>query len=139
MNIVALSGRIPFDIREFGSEENPVVMFNLSVRRNFKKAEDKYYPEDLINCKAFGHTAKFIKQYINTGDTLEIEGTLQKDDNYEKNGEIVYGQLFVNVQRVMFTPKGNDNNGGGQTQENNKQKNNNPVEENENPFAFLGV
>lgn len=123
MNIAALSGRIPFEIRVFGQEDNPVVMFDVSVRRSYKKPEEQYYPEDLIRCKAFGYTAKFIRDYFKQGDAIELHGEIRKDDNYEKNGETVYGQMYFHVNQASFLPRGSNDQGGNNNQQQNNQGN----------------
>lgn len=140
MNVAVITGRIPFEIKKFGQDDNPVVMFTTSVQRSYKKEGEQYYPEDLINCKAFGHTAKFIEQYFNTGDAIELIGEIRKDDNYEKNGEIVYGQLYFHVNQAKFPARGSN---GGQSQNtgnNNYQSTNKPETVDMdaiNPFAGL--
>lgn len=120
MNIAVITGRIPFEIKQYGSDDNPVVMFMTSVQRSYKKEGDEFYPEDLINCKAFGHTAKFIRDYFAENDAIELIGEIRKDDNYEKDGQTVYGQLYFHVNQAKFPVRGkNDYNGG-----NNKSNNN---------------
>lgn len=99
MNKVMLQARLPFDleIKNGGDEAKAVLQFTASVKRNYKKEGDKYYPEDLITCKAFGKTAIFINTYFKKGSNLIVEGELRRDDDYEKDGNKVKGQMYVNV------------------------------------------
>lgn len=50
---------------------------------------------------AFGYTAKYLVDYAHHGDQLIIEGELRRGDDYEKDGEVVRGQLYVLVNDVI--------------------------------------
>ena len=109
-NKVFLTGRIAIkDIELKGTEGSEYCMFQLSVQRNYKKPEDQYYAEDLLTCKAFKGQAKFLAEYFPKNSYVQIEGTLRKDDNYEKDGQMVYGQMFILVEQVYFPPKPSTN------------------------------
>ena len=105
-NRVFLTGRVAIkDIEVKGDEGKEYCMFNLSVQRNYKPEGEQYYPEDLIICKAFKGQAKFLGEHFPMNRYVQIEGTLRKDDNYEKDGQMVYGQLYVLVENVYFPPR----------------------------------
>lgn len=114
-NTVTIVGRIPatdkirFEyINKTGEENKGVFMGSVSVRRSFKRKDDQYYPEDLINFKAFGKAADFIKNYIHRGDQVAISGELRRDDNYTNDeGKVVYGQLYLHVDVGGLTSIGN--------------------------------
>lgn len=110
LNKVILNGRIPnFEPTYYPQEgdKSAFLQMSISVKRNFKKANEKYYPEDLIRIKAFGPTATFIKDYFKTGAGINIEGALLKDDPYtDNNGEEKAGQYYVYVEKAYF-PDGN--------------------------------
>lgn len=105
MNQVTLVGRIPFEFEVKGTEGNEFAMFSVSVARDFKKEGEQYYPEDLITCKAFKHTAKFIGGNFPKGSYITIVGQLRRDDDYEKDGQQVKGQMYVLVEKAYFAPK----------------------------------
>ena len=117
LNKVELIGRIIYsDIQLKGDEGKEFCAFNIGVQKDYKPEGEKYYPEDVIICKAFKHTAKFIAEHFKQGDYIVIVGRLSKDENYEKEGKTVYGGLFVNVENVYFAPSkstGTDNKSDG--------------------------
>lgn len=116
MNKVLVQGRIPFDLKMFneGDDKKAVVMGSISVRRNFKKADEEYYPEDLLDFKGFGAQANFINQYFGKGSNIILEGELRRNENYEKDGETVYGQMYIHVTGVHFQNGNAEGNGGGE-------------------------
>ena len=116
LNKVVEQGRIPFDLKVFneGDDKKAVVMGQISVRRNFKKADEEYYPEDLLDFKAFGAQANFINQYFSKGSNVILEGELRRNENYEKDGETVYGSMYIHVTGVHFQNGSAEGNGGGE-------------------------
>ena len=116
LNTIALNGKIPnFEARYTAGEGDKTSFMNyaISVKRDRKKADEQYYPEDLINIKAFGGTADFINNYFKPKDGIIIVGRLQRDDDYEKDGQTVKGQLYVLVEKASF-PEGKANVGDGE-------------------------
>ena len=106
LNNVTLNGRIPhFEARYTAGEGDKTSFMNwaVSVQRDRKPADAQYYPEDLINIKAFGGTADFINNYFKAGDGIVIVGRIQKDEDYtDKEGNQQKGQLYVLVEKAMF-------------------------------------
>lgn len=110
LNEVILQGRIPFDLELTTNEDKKSFLrFTVSVQRNYKPEGEKYYPEDLIVCKAYNEKAKFIADYFPKGSFIIVRGDLRRDNDYEKDGQLYKGQLFVNVNDVYFEPKNNGN------------------------------
>jgi single-strand DNA-binding protein len=104
LNRVVEHGRIPFDIelKNEDQEGKEYLGMSISVKRNYKPEGDQYYPEDLLFCKAFKAKAVFIAKHFKKGDDIIIEGELRRDDDYEKDGETVKGQMYINVTDVYF-------------------------------------
>ena len=110
LNRTVLTGRIPdtdkinFELKNAENTEKSVIRFMMSVQRNYKPAGEQYYPEDLLPVVAFGHTAQFIGTYFKKGDFITVEGTLQKENDYQDptSGETRRGQLIVNVEKAHF-------------------------------------
>ena len=106
LNRVLLNGRLPKfagTYKQGDGQKKSYLQWCISVKRNFKKPNEKYYPEDLIRFTAFGSTADYIMQYLKPGDGFIIEGTLQVSEDYtDKNGNAVKGQLYVLVDKAMF-------------------------------------
>lgn len=105
-NIVVLNGRLPkFDANYTKGEgdKKSFLSWCISVKRDFKKADEQYYPEDLIKFKAFGPKADFIMNQFAQGDGLIIMGKLQVEENYkDKTGAEVKGGLVVMVDSANF-------------------------------------
>lgn len=105
LNTVILNGKLPhFDgtHKAAEGEKKAFLSWAVSVQRDYKPADAQYYPEDLINFKAFGPTADFINNYFKQGDGIVITGRLQRDEDYEKDGQTIKGQLSVLVEKAMF-------------------------------------
>lgn len=123
LNMATLQGRIPFDLelKNAGDEKKAFMGFSVSVRRSYKPEGEEYYPEDLIYCKAFGQTAKFINDYFSKGSNIIVCGELRRDDDYEKDGETIKGQMYLHITPggVHFQ-NGNEKSGGNNSSSGNK-------------------
>lgn len=113
LNSIILNGSLPhFEPNTYnkGTEEKKgFLSWALSCQRDFKKADEKYYPSDLLSFKAFGPTADFIMNFFNQGDGIIITGRVQRDDDYEDaNGEKKKGQMYILVESAKF-PVGKGN------------------------------
>lgn len=118
LNCINLNGKLPhFDnnYKPGEGEKTSFLSWAVSVQRDRKPADAQYYPEDLINFKAFGGTADFISKYFNQGDGIVIQGRIQKDEDYEKDGQTVKGQLYVLVEKAMFQAGKSGGSEGGST------------------------
>lgn len=105
LNQVILNGKLPHfngTFKEAVGEKKAFLSWAVSVKRDFKPADAQYYPEDLINIKAFGPKAEFINKFFKQGDGLILTGRLQRDDDYEKDGQTIKGQLCLSVETVSF-------------------------------------
>lgn len=104
LNIVTLNGRLPkFDPKYTkGQNGKSYLMWALSVKRDYKPEGAQYYPEDLIRFKAFGPKADFIMNNFAQGDGINIIGKIYLEDDYEKDGQVVKGQYYVQVDTATF-------------------------------------
>lgn len=48
--------------------------------------------------KAFGKTAELMEAHLIAGDYTEISGQLSMNSNYQKDGKIIYGTMFIAVR-----------------------------------------
>lgn len=110
VNLVIQQGRIPFDLElKNGDDDNKAFLgFSISVKRDYKPEGEQYYPEDLMYCKAFKQKAKFIASKWAKGDEIIVEGKLRRDDDYEKDGVMQKGQIYIMVDDVHFVGKRGD-------------------------------
>ena len=124
LNTVILNGVMPHfegNYKEGDGNSKSFLSWAVSVKREYKKEDEQYYPDDLINFKAFGPRADFIKKYFNQGDGIILKGRLQRDDDYTtEDGETKKGQLFVLVESVNFV-------GGANKDSNDTTKNSKPA------------
>lgn len=111
LNENLLQGRIPdsekfknaFAMYNEDDEKRAVLNIKLSVRRNYKAKDEQYAKDDILDCKAFGKTAINIYKHFRPGDNILVSGSLQRDDSYvDKNGDTVYGSMFVNIENFYF-------------------------------------
>jgi single-strand DNA-binding protein len=105
MNRVILLGRLTRDpdIRYGGANNGCIARFNFAVNRKFKR--DGQPEADFFNCTAFGKTGEFIEKYVKKGTKLVIEGEV-RNDNYEKDGHMVYGTVII-VNNAEFAESKN--------------------------------
>jgi len=100
-NINALTGRVGQDpeIRKVG--EHLKAGFSLAV----KGYKDKTI---WIDCEAWGKTAEIVRDYVNKGDKIAIEGELDSAEWEDKNTGKKRSKLYVKVQRVVLLPKSSE-------------------------------
>lgn len=106
LNMIALNGKIPHFEGKYTAgegEKKSFLSWAVSVQRDRKPADAQYYPEDLINFKAFAGTADFINNFFKAGQGIVITGRLQRDEDYvDKEGNTQKGQVYVLVEKAMF-------------------------------------
>jgi len=106
MNKVLLNGKLPrFEgtYTKGEGDRKSFLSWCISVKRDYKKPDEQYYPEDLLKFKAFGPKADFIMNNFAMGDGLILIGKLQVEDDYEdKNGNQVKGSMVIMVDEVSF-------------------------------------
>lgn len=103
LNSVILNGRLPkFEGKYSQGEKSSYILWAISVRRDYKPEGAQYYPEDLLRFKAYGPKADFIKKHFSQGDGIIITGKLLVEDDYEKDGEQIKGQMYIHVDSVSF-------------------------------------
>ena len=109
MNKVILTGRTTKDIElKYTISQTPVVNFTLAVNRNFKNANGEY-DTDFFNCMAFGKLAETIKNHVNKGNKLGLEGRLQARSYQNKEGHNVYVTEVI-VENIEFLEAKKQNN-----------------------------
>lgn len=90
MNEFRISGRLTADPDiKMTNDSKVVARFNFAVTRKFKREGDP--DADFFQCVAFGKIAEtFEKCNISKGTKLIIGGEV-RNNNYEKDGAMVYG------------------------------------------------
>ncbi len=118
-NLCHFIGRIPnhdaFNFTYTENEDPKRCRVNgcISVRRNYKRQDEQYYPEDIINFVAFGGTATFLNKYFKKGDTVELLGSIEQSADWtDQNGETRKGRLSLVVSDAAFPAGGENSNAG---------------------------
>lgn len=118
LNSVVLNGKLPhFEptvYKPAEGDQKAFLVWALSVKKNYKKPDEQYYPEILVKFKAYGPTATFIMSKFNKGDGLIAMGSLDKEDDYvdpDTQKEIKGGLIFV-VNSVDFAEGNRGSNEG---------------------------
>src|SRR5699024_7165697 len=105
-------GRTTKDIEmRYTQSGTAVANFTLAINRRFDKEKT-----DFIRCVAFKKTAELIAQYVNKGDQIGIEGTVQTGSYENKEGQKVFTTDII-VNNVQFL--------GGKTSHEQKPKQDN--------------
>lgn len=84
MNRVVISGRIATDLelKQVGDDKVDVCSFKLAVKR--PRVKDI---TDFIQVVAWRQEARFITQYFQKGDSIELEGCLSVREFEDRNGD----------------------------------------------------
>lgn len=105
MNKVLLVGRF----KTIWHEEGKGFRFNVSMRRSYKNKETGKYDWDnvSVSCPAFNKsTIKFIEDFIEDGDLVEMEGHVNTYSTENEKGEKSYHQELVCDQIKNHSSKG---------------------------------
>ena len=102
--VIPASDKLTGAFEFFNNDPNktPMLNFLVSVRRAYKPEGEKFYPEDLIPCKAFGKTAENINRFFGKGQPIQLDGSMYKDAGYEKDGVQQPGRWYVHVNGFDF-------------------------------------
>lgn len=78
MNKVILTGWISFDteVKHTGSKGLAMLTNVINVKDKFRGSDGKYKYHN-VRIKAYRHTAEFIGNYLNKGDKILVEGSLE--------------------------------------------------------------
>ena len=100
-----LAGRLTADV-ELKQTTNgiPVCSFTLAITRAANKDE-----VDFIDCVAWRHTAEFISKFFKKGSSLLVEGSLQKRNWTDNNGNKRYTTEVI-ADKAYFVDTKSENN-----------------------------
>lgn len=104
MNKLMITGRLTEEPNvQYSSGKEPYAhaLFNFAVPdMSLKRDEQGNYPTDFFRCSAWGKTAEIIEEHCKVGTKLLIIGKL-KNNNYEKDGQKVYGNE-ITIETIEF-------------------------------------
>jgi single-strand DNA-binding protein len=101
INEVVLVGRLTKDIEvRYTQSEKAVGNFTLAINRRFKNQNGEY-ETDFIDCVVFGKQAETMAQYTKKGDLIGVEGSIQKRQYEDKEGNKRYATEIM-VEKITF-------------------------------------
>lgn len=101
MNMVILMGRLTRDPEvKYSQGEKPVAISRFSIAVNRKYKREGGPTADFFNCTAFGKQAEFVEKYLKKGSKVLITARVE-NNNYEKEGKMVYDNAFI-VEQIEF-------------------------------------
>ncbi|MDK2819302.1 MAG: single-stranded DNA-binding protein [Mycoplasmataceae bacterium] len=101
MNKVLLVGRISSTPLMFESKNlKTYARATIAVNREFSKDIT-----DFISLTIFGNTAEYFKKYVNKGDLLSIDGSIQTSNYKNDKGEIVNSFSVVPIAVKHLEPR----------------------------------
>ena len=110
MNKVIISGNLTknpeFSILGSGKRR---CVFSVASTRKFKN-KDGIYEADFVSCVSWDHTADFIRNYFNKGNSIEVEGWLRVD-RYEDEAGKTQWRTSVVVEYAGFCGKKSNTSG----------------------------
>lgn len=102
MNLVALSGFLPFDpVLKHTKDQKPFCLFNLTAigfykYRNKEGKDSSYKQYNTVPCICWGNRGVAIANYLKKGSTLSIEGIIK---NNKINGRHI---IQIEVRTAEF-------------------------------------
>lgn len=85
---------------EGNADKKSFLRTSISVRESYKAKDADEYEYFYVPIKAFGSTAEYLNR-LQPGDFVGIEGELNRDAAYEKDGVKVYPDMHVVVRNAQ--------------------------------------
>ena len=132
INEAVLVGRLTRDIEvRYTQSEKAVGNFTLAINRRFKNQNGEY-ETDFIDCVVFGKQAETMSKYTQKGDLIGVEGSIQKRNYEDKDGNKRYITEIM-VEKITFLQT---NKKSETTQQNDPYKEFGEIVENENSLEL---
>lgn len=102
VNLIGFVGAKP-DIKN--SNSGIVTHISIGVQEKFRNRDGTYTERtDWIKITSFGNTAKYVSQYINTGDLVVVEGKLKNNNYTDRNGK-KHSEMYVQSNNISLLRK----------------------------------
>ena len=109
INNVVLVGRLTKDPElRYSSSNIPMVYFTIAVNRTFADQSGQRQA-DFISCVAFRKQAENVKNYVQKGSLVGVDGRLQSRSYENKEGQRVYVTEVVCDSVQFLEPKNRQN------------------------------
>lgn len=86
--------RFSTDITIKVTGDTSVTNFSIAVERNYTFKGEEKPRTDFWDCRCWGKKGETIARLFKKGDNVILEGHYE-NDNYEKDGSIVYHTIFI--------------------------------------------
>lgn len=118
MNQITLTGRLtdsPKITYSAGSDPVAHAVFNFAVPdMSMKRDGQGNHPTDFFRCTCWNRLAEVIEKHCTKGTKLLINGRL-KNNNYEKDGQKIYGnEILIDTLEFLETKRPTTETEGGQ-------------------------
>lgn len=105
LNTVNLIGFVGTEPEIKNSNSGIVTHISIGVQEKFKNRDGTYTERtDWIKITSFGNTAKYVSQYINTGDLVVVEGKLKNNNYTDRNGK-KHSEMYVQSNNISLLRK----------------------------------
>lgn len=108
MNVISISGNLCKDIEINYTKNNKMYTENTIGVKNRKKREDGSYCSDFIDIVAFENKAKYLSEYAQKGDFIEVVGKLRVENWRNEAGEYRERSYVVVDELKITTSKRKD-------------------------------
>lgn len=108
LNKTIMIGKIPafkdsMKASNIDDDQKAVVSFALSVQKDYKPKDEKYFEEEIFSYRAFGKMAQFINKNIKPGDNVYIVSRAIAARKKPDTENEWYPQYF-HVENISWTP-----------------------------------
>lgn len=135
INQVLLVGRMTRNLEvRYTQSEKAVGNFTLAINRRFKNQNGEY-ETDFIDCVIFGKQAETMAQYTKKGDLIGVEGSIQKRQYEDKEGNKRYVTEIM-VEKITFLQTNKKSETTQETTQNDPYKEFGEIVENENSLEL---
>ena len=102
VNLIGFVGTEP-DIKNSNSGIGTHI--SIGGQEKFKNRDGTYTERtDWIKITSFGNTAKYVSQFINTGDLVVVEGKLKNNNYTDRNGK-KHSEMYVQSNNISLLRK----------------------------------
>lgn len=113
VNTVFLLGNVGKEIKHRTSASGMAIAdFSIATNRVSKGEKVTTWH----NVRAFGKTAEIVQSYVNTGDSIHVEGSIDNGKYEAKSGETKYfSQVLIKRLTLIGGKRDEQQSGGGQS------------------------
>lgn len=110
-NLVTITGRLTGNVELRQGANHNIAKFRIATGRVYRNKQENLVEEtNFFNVKTNGRLARVCSENLSKGRLILVHGRLA-NDNYEKEGKVVYGDvIWADHVEFLDSPKNNSNN-----------------------------